>query len=75
MQIPNRPYILAGLLMLAGIGQGCTTVRPYQRVYLNDERMQLGRRTIEKPDENNHAYREGSTGGGGGKASGGCGCN
>jgi len=75
MRLSNRVYILAGLLLLTGISQGCARVRPYQRVYLNDERMQLGRRPIEKPDENAHAYREGSTGGGGGKASGGCGCN
>jgi Domain of unknown function (DUF4266) len=75
MRIPNRPYRFLFLLIVVYIGQGCTTVRPYQRAYLNDERMQLGRRPIEKPDENAQIYREGSTGGGGGKASGGCGCN
>ncbi|MBC8151400.1 MAG: DUF4266 domain-containing protein [Bacteroidetes bacterium] len=75
MQLLNRPYRFLFLVIAACIGQGCTTVRPYQRAYLNDERMQLGQRPIDNPDENTHAYREGSLGGGGGKASGGCGCN
>ena len=54
---------------------GCTTVKPYQRVYLNDQNMQLGKTDLEKFDENVHTYREGSSGGGTGKGSGGCGCN
>ena len=54
---------------------GCATVKPYQRAYLNDAYMQPGRRPIEKFDENVYSYREGSTGGGTGKTSGGCGCN
>jgi Domain of unknown function (DUF4266) len=52
----------------------CTAVKPYQRAYLNDDAMQLGKRTIDTFDDNIHLYREGSAGGGG-KASGGCGCN
>lgn len=75
MRILNRLYRLMALLIIAAVGQCCTTVRPYQRAYLNDENMQLGKRPVEKFDENVHAYREGSTGGGAGKASGGCGCN
>ncbi|RFM36081.1 DUF4266 domain-containing protein [Chitinophaga silvisoli] len=53
----------------------CTTVKPYQRMYLNDQNMQLGKSTLEKFDENVHTYREGSSGGGTGQGSGGCGCN
>ena len=53
----------------------CTTVKPYQRVYLNDAAMQTGKLPIEKFDENVQTYREGASGGGTGKASGGCGCN
>lgn len=67
-----RLLLLAGL---AGLSQGCATVKPYQRAYLNDERMQAGRRPIDKLNDNTHTYREGSTGGGGGNVSGGCGCN
>jgi len=61
--------------LVAGSSLGCTTVKPYQKMYLNDESMQLGKRTVNLFDEHVHAYREGSSGGGVGKASGGCGCN
>ncbi len=64
--------ILAALVSLA---TGCRAVKPYQRIYLNDYNMRLGKMDIEKMDENAQAYREGSSGGGSGKASGGCGCN
>ena len=53
----------------------CTTVKPYQRAYLNDAGMQAGKQDIEKFDENMQTYREGASGGGSGKSSGGCGCN
>ena len=53
----------------------CTTVKPYQRAYLNDAEMQAGKLDIEKFDENMQTYREGASGGGTGKPSGGCGCN
>ncbi len=53
----------------------CQSVKPYQRVYLNDYEMRNGKRAIEKPEDNVHSYREGATGGGAGKTSGGCGCN
>lgn len=61
-------------LLVAPLG-GCRPVKPYQRAYLNDYNMQLGKMDIEKFDEDVHAYREGASGGGSGKASGGCGCN
>lgn len=67
--------IATGIFGVLLILQSCTTVKPYQRVYLNDESMQPGKRGIEKFDENVHTYREGSSGGGSGKSSGGCGCN
>jgi hypothetical protein len=53
----------------------CTPVKPYQRVYLNDAAMRPGRSNIEKFDNSVHSIREGASGGGNGKASGGCGCN
>jgi hypothetical protein len=49
-------------------------VKPYQRVYLNDSEMKTGKRQIERFENSVQAYREGATGGGG-KGSGGCGCN
>ena len=63
------PVVLLSLLV------SCTTVKPWQRNYLNDESMQLGKRPSEKFANNVHTYREGASGGGIGKTSGGCGCN
>jgi hypothetical protein len=54
---------------------GCRTVKPWQRNYLNDESMQLGKKPVEKFSTEAHTYREGASGGGKGKTSGGCGCN
>lgn len=68
-------FIITGTLGVLLFMQSCVAVKPYQRMYLNDETMQLGKTGIEKFDENVHTYREGSSGGGSGKSSGGCGCN
>jgi len=62
--------VLVALCLLVG----CQTVKPYQRNYLNDHEMQAGQKHIAKPEQNAMSYREGASGGGG-KASGGCGCN
>jgi len=53
----------------------CQSVKPYQRAYLNDHFMRMGKRGVDHFGEKVHAYREGSSGGGTGKSSGGCGCN
>ena len=63
--------LAASLLSLAS----CATVKPYQRAYLNDSYMQAGKLDVERFDENAQSYREGASGGGTGKSSGGCGCN
>jgi hypothetical protein len=66
----------AGVLAaLVSFATGCRAVKPYQRAYLNDYSMKLGKMDIEKMDEAAQTYREGASGGGSGKASGGCGCN
>ncbi|MCE7924631.1 MAG: DUF4266 domain-containing protein [Haliscomenobacteraceae bacterium CHB4] len=70
--ILNSPALL---LLLALLTTGCQSVKPYQRAYLNDHEMQAGQKSIAQPEQNAMSYREGATGGGGGKASGGCGCN
>jgi hypothetical protein len=77
MRVPNLVRIAAGFLILVATGTttGCATVKPYQKAWLNDFNMRLGRTDIEKFDESVHTYREGASGGGNGKASGGCGCN
>lgn len=76
MHTTDRQLTLAVLLLAtACILYGCTEVKPYQRAYLNDAAMRPGKTDIEKFDNSVHAYREGASGGGNGKASGGCGCN
>ena len=74
---PRGHKLIAGAAaLLLGLALGsCTSVKPYQRAYLNDAAMQPGKLPIEKFDENVQTYREGASGGGTGKASGGCGCN
>ena len=72
--ILTRLATIAGLAATAAIS-GCKTVKPYQRIYLNDANMRLGKADIDKFDESVHTYREGASGGGNGKASGGCSCN
>ena len=63
------------LLALTCVLHSCTPVKPYQRAYLNDAAMRPGSAGIEKFDTNVHSIREGASGGGNGKTSGGCGCN
>lgn len=53
----------------------CQPVRPWQRVYLDDHEMKLGKRQSTHFEESMENYREGASGGGSSKGSGGCGCN
>lgn len=62
-------------LVLLPIITGCESVKPYQRVYLNDREMKMGVVGARKYEENVQIYREGAIGGGSSKSSGGCGCN
>ena len=71
-RLPGFTLLVISLLILLA---SCTAVKPYQRAYLNDAGMQAGKADIEKFDENVQSYREGASGGGSGKSSGGCGCN
>jgi|GEM_PF-653456 hypothetical protein len=70
-------YACPGLLVLSALlcWESCKTVRPWQRSYLNDDAMQIGKRPLEKFSTNVHTYREAASGGGKAKGSGGCGCN
>lgn len=63
------------LLALVATVAGCQSVRPYQRVYLNDHEMQHGKDGARVLEESMQTYREGAVGGDGNKTSGGCGCN
>ena len=75
-----KPIIkfLSPALLLIGIllsQYNCTSVKGYQKVYLNDEEMMLGNRKIEIYESNFQSYREGAVGGNNGNSGSGCGCN
>ena len=63
------------LILLSSIFSGCVSVKPYQKMHLNDEEMQLKSRQVEIFEMNFESYREGASGANGGKVGGGCGCN
>ena len=63
------------ILSIVVFFSSCQAVKPYQRVYLNDNSMQAGKQSIETFTGHVHNYREGATGGTGSGGSGGCGCN
>ncbi|MBX2842532.1 MAG: DUF4266 domain-containing protein [Flammeovirgaceae bacterium] len=53
----------------------CVSVASYQKMYLNDEDMELKTRKVENYELSFESYREGASGANGGKSGGGCGCN
>lgn len=63
------------LMVAAALLQGCTSVKGYQRQYLNDAEMELSARKTERFENSFQSYREGAAGANGGKTGGGCGCN
>lgn len=70
--ITSRLGLLFGILFLL---TSCTSVKPYQRAYLEDKDMAFKQNAPEKFEQSAQTYREGAAGGGMGKSSGGCGCN
>jgi len=57
------------------LASACTTVKEYEKAKLNDAEMELSIRKIERTEISFELYREGASGGNGGKTGGGCGCN
>ncbi len=70
----NCWYCFAILLFIVFL-TSCTSVKPYQKQFLNDAEMELSARKVQKFEFNFQAYREGASGATGGKTGGGCGCN
>ncbi|UOB16759.1 DUF4266 domain-containing protein [Abyssalbus ytuae] len=62
-------------LIIAIALSSCTVVKEYEKVYLNDEEMQLAAKSLERFEVNFQVYREAAAGANGGKTGGGCGCN
>jgi len=53
----------------------CTTVKPYERVYVDDALMQMSASSGETFEYYVESIREGGVSAGSGKSGGGCGCN
>ena len=68
----NTFFSLIGLIALLS---SCTSVKEYQKMYVNDSEMELSARKSQKFEQNFQLYREGASGANGGKTGGGCGCN
>lgn len=68
-------FKLIALIFLFTAFTSCVNVKPYQKMYLNDEDMKLAPRQLESFETSIESYREGSSGANGGKTGGGCGCN
>ena len=66
-------YFLFILMLISFVS--CEAVKPYQRVYLNDYEMSPGHSGCKAFEQYVMVIREGASGGGGMKVSGGCGCN
>ncbi len=72
----KKKVIIILILFVSVIAfQSCVSVKAYQKMYLNDEDMNLSNRKILKPELDFQTYREGASGANGGKTGGGCGCN
>ena len=71
-----RDYIirLTSLFVLVGLISSCQSVKPYQRKYLNDSAMRMGKISVASFETNAEAIREGASSGQT-KSTGGCGCN
>jgi len=71
-----RNKILKGIAFLIIIGfiSSCQSVKPYQRKYLNDSSMKMGKISVASFETNAEAIREGASSGQT-KSNGGCGCN
>ena len=69
--------IISGLFILVSLFslESCTSVKAYQRAYLNDAEMVLAKRRAQYFELNFLLYREGAAGANGAKTRGGCGCN
>lgn len=66
---------LLAALVVSWSAMGCSPVKEYQKMNLNDSEMELAARKTQKFETSFQMYREGASGANGGKNGGGCGCN
>lgn len=62
-------------LIIALMTASCSTLKPYERVYVDDAEMQMGGSQHKKFLQYMQSIREGAVPAQGLKGSGGCGCN
>ncbi len=72
--IMNLKMLLLFVLFIFALS-ACQTVKPYQRIYLNDPEMQMGTSSAKGFENYVQSIREGAIPAGSSKSSGGCGCN
>lgn len=63
------------VLFLAIFFTSCVAIKEYEKIYVNDDEMQLSAKGCERFETNFQIYREAAAGANGGKTGGGCGCN
>ena len=73
-QMNRRAVILSGTMLLL-LTQSCVSIEAYQKIYLNDRDMALIDPKVKSFETDFQTFREGASGGNGGKTGGGCGCN
>ena len=67
--------VISAITLLIISISSCTSLKPYERVYVNDPEMQMGTDSGKNFEGYVHSIREGATTSGSSKGSGGCGCN
>lgn len=72
--LSGKVIFLAFSLLVLSL-TSCTSVKPYQKVFLNDPDMKLEGFKLQSLELSFQSYREGASGANGGKVGGGCGCN
>lgn len=70
-----KSYYKILLIIILLNATSCTVLKEYEKVYINDELIALGPKSLERFEMNFQIYREAAAGGNGGKTGGGCGCN
>ena len=70
-----KAFLIISSIALVIISTSCEPVKEYQKQKINDSDMVLANRKIQKTENSFQTYREGASGGNGGKTGGGCGCN
>jgi len=75
MKKHNALFRLLLTVLFVGLCMACTSLKPYERVYINDPEMQMGTDATGNFKHYVYSIREGALPAGTSKSSGGCGCN